>query len=234
MALRVRDATGTGQQVQVNLLSSLLPALVNQGAAALAMGNSPGRLGNTHPSIAPYETFRTGRGRLTVAVGNDRQFAALASALGLRGLSEQAIFLTNERRVASREELRIVIEAALHADTAASWQKVDECALRDSVRAFVDSEIKPHIATWYEKAIFPLELVPELAKMGLLGMHLKGYGCAGRSAVEYGLAGAELEARDSGLRTFVSVQGSLAMSAIYKHGSDEQKAEWLPAPIRVA
>ncbi|POH73145.1 acyl-CoA dehydrogenase family protein [Arthrobacter glacialis] len=106
---------------------------------------------------------------------------------------------------------------------------VAERTLRDSVRSFVDSEIKPNIAGWYEKAVFPLEIVPELAKLGLLGMHLDGYGCAGRSAVEYGLAGAELEAGDSGLRTFVSVQGSLAMSAIHKHGSEEQKHEWLPA-----
>jgi glutaryl-CoA dehydrogenase len=105
----------------------------------------------------------------------------------------------------------------------------DERALRDTVRSFVDSEIKPNIADWYEKAVFPLEIVPELAKLGVLGMHLKGYGCAGRSAVDYGLAGAELEAGDSGLRTFVSVQGSLAMRAIYKHGSEEQKQEWLPA-----
>ncbi len=110
-----------------------------------------------------------------------------------------------------------------------SLLSTDERALRDSVRAFVDTEIKPHIAGWFEKAAFPLELVPELGKMGLLGMHLKGFGCAGRSAVEYGLAGAELEAGDSGLRTFVSVQGSLVMSAIHKHGSNEQKAEWLPA-----
>lgn len=110
-----------------------------------------------------------------------------------------------------------------------SLLSTDERALRDSVRSFVDSEIKPNIAGWYEKAVFPLEIVPELAKLGLLGMHLKGYGCAGRSAVEYGLAAAELEAGDSGLRTFVSVQGSLAMSAIYKHGSEEQKQEWLPA-----
>ncbi|MBB6407343.1 acyl-CoA dehydrogenase family protein [Arthrobacter sp. AZCC_0090] len=110
-----------------------------------------------------------------------------------------------------------------------SLLSADERALRDSVRSFVDSEIKPNIAGWYEEAVFPLEIVPELAKLGLLGMHLKGYGCAGRSAVEYGLAAAELEAGDSGLRTFVSVQGSLAMSAIYKHGSEEQKKEWLPA-----
>ncbi|GAA4039739.1 acyl-CoA dehydrogenase family protein [Arthrobacter methylotrophus] len=105
----------------------------------------------------------------------------------------------------------------------------EERTLRDSVRSFVDSEIKPNIAGWYENGHFPVEIVPELAKLGLLGMHLKGYGCAGRSAVDYGLAGAELEAGDSGTRTLVSVQGSLAMSAIYKHGSDEQKQEWLPA-----
>lgn len=104
----------------------------------------------------------------------------------------------------------------------------DEIALRNSVRSFVDLTIKPNISAWYDSAVFPLEIVPEMAKLGLLGMHLKGYGCAGRSAVEYGLAGAELEAGDSGLRTFVSVQGSLAMSAIYKHGSEEQKQEWLP------
>ncbi|WP_074711802.1 acyl-CoA dehydrogenase family protein [Arthrobacter alpinus] len=106
---------------------------------------------------------------------------------------------------------------------------VEERGLRDSVRSFVDSEIKPNIAGWYEKAVFPLEIIPEMARLGLLGMHLEGYGCAGRSSVEYGLAAAELEAGDSGLRTFVSVQGSLAMSAIYKHGSSEQKQQWLPA-----
>ena len=104
----------------------------------------------------------------------------------------------------------------------------DEIALRNDVRSFVDTAIKPNIANWYENAIFPLEIVPEMAKLGLLGMHLTGYGCPGRSAVEYGLAAMELEAGDSGLRTFVSVQGSLAMSAIYKHGSEEQKEEWLP------
>ncbi|MDK1328278.1 acyl-CoA dehydrogenase family protein [Arthrobacter sp. zg-Y1143] len=105
----------------------------------------------------------------------------------------------------------------------------EEITLRDTVRAFVAAEIKPNIARWYEDAEFPLEIVPQLAKLGLLGMHLEGYGCAGRSAVEYGLAAAELEAGDSGIRTFVSVQGSLAMSAIHKHGSEEQKQRWLPA-----
>ena len=104
----------------------------------------------------------------------------------------------------------------------------EERMLQKNVRSFVDSSIKPNIAGWYEDAVFPLEIVPEMAKLGLLGMHLDGYGCAGRSAVEYGLAAAELEAGDSGLRTFVSVQGSLAMSAIHKHGSEEQKQQWLP------
>ena len=104
----------------------------------------------------------------------------------------------------------------------------DELALRDRVRAFVDDRIRPNIAEWYAGATFPRELVKEMAALGLLGMHLHGYGCAGRSAVEYGLAALELEAGDSGLRTFVSVQGSLAMSAIHKFGSEEQKQRWLP------
>ncbi|MEG2423285.1 acyl-CoA dehydrogenase family protein [Glutamicibacter sp.] len=109
-----------------------------------------------------------------------------------------------------------------------SLLSAEELALRDTVRGFVNENIKPNIAKWYNDAVFPLEIVPEMAKLGLLGMHLEGYGCAGRSAVEYGIAGAELEAGDSGLRTFVSVQGSLAMSAIYKYGSEEQKQQWLP------
>ncbi|TYC99448.1 acyl-CoA dehydrogenase [Arthrobacter echini] len=104
-----------------------------------------------------------------------------------------------------------------------------ERAVRDGVREFVDTEIRPNIAGWYDRAEFPLELVPRLAELGLLGMHIEGYGCPGRSSVEYGLAALELEAGDSGLRTFVSVQGSLAMSAIAKHGTEEQKNEWLPA-----
>jgi glutaryl-CoA dehydrogenase len=103
-----------------------------------------------------------------------------------------------------------------------------ERALRDRVREFVDTRIRPHVAEWFEQATFPAGIMRELGAEGLLGMHLHGYGCPGRSAVEYGLAALELEAGDSGLRTAVSVQGSLAMSAIYKHGSEEQKQEWLP------
>jgi glutaryl-CoA dehydrogenase len=107
-----------------------------------------------------------------------------------------------------------------------------EIGLRERVRSFVRERIKPNIEEWYDEAIFPKEIVPEFAELGLLGMHLSGYGCAGRSAVEYGLACMELEAGDSGLRTFVSVQGSLAMSAIYKFGSEEHKTEWLPRMAR--
>lgn len=109
-----------------------------------------------------------------------------------------------------------------------SLLSAEELALRAKVRGFVQETIKPNIASWYADAVFPLEIVPEMGKMGLLGMHLEGYGCGGGTAVEYGIAGSELEAGDSGLRTFVSVQGSLAMSAIHKHGSEEQKNEWLP------
>jgi glutaryl-CoA dehydrogenase len=104
----------------------------------------------------------------------------------------------------------------------------EELELRERVRAFVRARITPNIARWYEAAHFPREIVKEMGALGLLGMHLSGYGCAGRSAVEYGLAAMELEAGDSGLRTFVSVQGSLAMSAIHKFGSEEQKQRWLP------
>ncbi len=104
----------------------------------------------------------------------------------------------------------------------------DERDIRDTVRAFADAELAPYVAEWYEQGILPDDLGPRLGKMGLLGMHLDGYGCAGMSATAYGVACRELEAVDSGLRSFVSVQGSLAMFAIHHWGSDQQKDEWLP------
>lgn len=105
----------------------------------------------------------------------------------------------------------------------------EDRAIRDTVRRFVDDRIRPGIADWYEQGSFPVrELAPELGRLGVLGMHLEGYGCSGTSATAYGLACMELEAGDSGLRSLVSVQGSLAMFAIWKHGSEEQKQEWLP------
>ena len=106
-------------------------------------------------------------------------------------------------------------------------------AIRDTVRRFVEDKIKPSIGDWYEAGSIPArELAKELGSLGVLGMHLEGYGCAGTSATAYGLACMELEAGDSGLRSLVSVQGSLAMFAIWKHGSDEQKQEWLPRMAR--
>jgi glutaryl-CoA dehydrogenase len=107
-----------------------------------------------------------------------------------------------------------------------------ELELRDRVRAFVDARIRPNIDAWYEAGHFPRELPGELGELGVLGMHLDGYGCPGRTAVEYGLAMMELEAGDSGLRTFASVQGSLTMSAIHKFGSEAQKERWLPGMAR--
>jgi glutaryl-CoA dehydrogenase len=104
----------------------------------------------------------------------------------------------------------------------------EELAVRERIRDFTEQRIKPDIARWYDDAVFPLDLAPELGELGVLGMHLAGYRCPGRSAVEYGLAAMELEAGDSGIRTFVSVQGSLAMTAIHKWGSEDQKQEWLP------
>ncbi|MCT9869292.1 acyl-CoA dehydrogenase family protein [Paenarthrobacter aurescens] len=104
----------------------------------------------------------------------------------------------------------------------------DEVALRQKIRDYTAQRIRPNIARWYEDALFPREIAPELGELGVLGMHLEGYGCPGRTAVEYGLAAMELEAGDSGIRTFVSVQGSLAMTAIHRWGSEAQKEQWLP------
>ena len=104
----------------------------------------------------------------------------------------------------------------------------EERMVRDTVRQFVRDRVLPVIGDHFEAGTFPRELIPEIAELGLLGMHLDGYGCAGLSAVCYGLACQELEAGDSGLRSFVSVQGSLAMFPIYAYGSEEQKQRWLP------
>ena len=105
----------------------------------------------------------------------------------------------------------------------------DEVLLRDTVRRFVGDQILPDVPDWYERGTFPKEMATEFGKLGLLGMHLEGYGCAGTSATAYGLACLELEAGDSGARSFVSVQGSLAMFPIWAFGSEDQKQRWLPA-----
>jgi glutaryl-CoA dehydrogenase len=104
----------------------------------------------------------------------------------------------------------------------------EERLIRDTVRAWVNERIVPNVGEWFEAGHIPPELAKELGDLGLLGMHLNGYGCAGASATAYGLACLELEAGDSGVRSLVSVQGSLAMFAIYRWGSEEQKQDWLP------
>jgi glutaryl-CoA dehydrogenase len=103
-----------------------------------------------------------------------------------------------------------------------------ERLIRDTVRSFVKDRVLPDVAEWFEEGTFPVDLAKEMGSMGLFGMHLEGYGCAGTSNVEYGLACLELEAGDSGTRSFVSVQGSLAMFPIWAFGSEEQKQRWLP------
>jgi glutaryl-CoA dehydrogenase len=107
-----------------------------------------------------------------------------------------------------------------------------ERAVQDTVRRFVRERVLPDVGEWFDEGRFPVELAREVGDLGLLGMHLEGYGCAGTSAVSYGIACMELEAADSGLRSFVSVQGSLAMFAIWRYGSEEQKSRWLPAMAR--
>jgi glutaryl-CoA dehydrogenase len=104
----------------------------------------------------------------------------------------------------------------------------DERDIQATVRRFVAERIRPHVGEWYEAGTFPVELAKETGALGLLGMHLEGYGCAGTNATSYGLACLELEAGDSGTRSFVSVQGSLAMFAIWRWGSEGQKQTWLP------
>ena len=105
----------------------------------------------------------------------------------------------------------------------------EEILVRDTVRNFVDKEINPNVAEWWEEGKIPhKDLAKSFGELGMFGMHLEGYGCAGTSNMAYGLASLELEAGDSGIRSFVSVQGSLAMFPIWKFGSEEQKQTWLP------
>src|SRR5215218_2386678 len=104
----------------------------------------------------------------------------------------------------------------------------EERLIRDNVRAYVREQLIPQVGDWFERGLLPRELAGQLGDLGVLGMHLEGYGCAGASATAYGIVCQELEAGDSGLRSFVSVQGSLAMFAIWRFGSEEQKQEWLP------
>ncbi|MGC1380037.1 MAG: acyl-CoA dehydrogenase family protein [Candidatus Baltobacteraceae bacterium] len=108
----------------------------------------------------------------------------------------------------------------------------EERLIRETTRSWVQARVLPNVAEWFEEGVLPRELGRELGSLGLLGMHLQGYGCAGAGAVAYGIACLELEAGDSGVRSFASVQGSLAMYAIYRFGDESQKQRWLPAMAR--
>ena len=108
----------------------------------------------------------------------------------------------------------------------------EERSIRDTVRGLVADRVLPGIADWFERGEFPREVTTSIAELGLLGMHLEGYGCAGANAVSYGLACLELEYGDSGFRSFVSVQGSLCMFPIHRYGTEEQKERWLPPMAR--
>lgn len=121
LALRERDKTGVGQRVEVDLMTSLLSALSNQASSTLATGLAPARLGNAHPSIAPYELFEARDRPLVIAVGNDRQFASLASTLGCSGLASDARFVSNQLRVLHRSELRALLLARLGERDAREW-----------------------------------------------------------------------------------------------------------------
>jgi crotonobetainyl-CoA:carnitine CoA-transferase CaiB-like acyl-CoA transferase len=122
-ALRHREATGEGQLVEVDLYSALLASLVNQGAAYTAAGVVPSRMGNRHPSIAPYELFATGEGELVLAVGNDRQFAELCAVLGVPEAAADPRFATNPARVENRDALSALLEESLTARSAAEWAR---------------------------------------------------------------------------------------------------------------
>jgi crotonobetainyl-CoA:carnitine CoA-transferase CaiB-like acyl-CoA transferase len=145
-ALEHRRETGEGQRVEVDLLSALLAALVNQGSAYTVAGVVPGRMGNRHPSIAPYELLRTGEGELVLAVGNDRQFAALCEAVGLPGLASEARFADNPSRVANRDELKTLLEEAMASRPAAEWaallseRRVPAGVVNDLAGAFAFAE----------------------------------------------------------------------------------------------
>jgi glutaryl-CoA dehydrogenase len=128
--------------------------------------------------------------------------------------------------VPHRQPTAVTIESLLDLDSLLSDEERD---LRTMVREFGEQRLRPHIAQWFEDGQVPVrELAVEIGKLGLLGMHLSGYGCGGSTATAYGLVCQELEAVDSGLRSLVSVQGSLAMFAIYRWGSEEQRRQWLP------
>jgi crotonobetainyl-CoA:carnitine CoA-transferase CaiB-like acyl-CoA transferase len=166
-ALRHRDATGEGQRVTLDLFSCLLAALVNQGSAYTVAGVVPTRMGNAHPSISPYELYPTGDGDLVLAVGNDRQFAALCAVLGAAALAQDPRFGTNPDRVAHRDELRDELIARLSARPAARWAR----ELTDArVPAGVVNDIAGAFALAAAIGLDPIVAVPDPATGGAVSL----------------------------------------------------------------
>jgi crotonobetainyl-CoA:carnitine CoA-transferase CaiB-like acyl-CoA transferase len=165
-ALRHREATGEGQRVEIDLMSALLAALVNQASGYTIAGVVPGRLGNAHPSISPYELYATGEGELVIAVGNDRQFAALCGVLGVPELATDARFVTNGERVAHREQLRSLLERALRQRPAADWA-AELSAMR--VPAGVVNDVAGAFALAESLGMEPIVSVPSARDAGADG-----------------------------------------------------------------
>ncbi|MGI9184195.1 MAG: CaiB/BaiF CoA transferase family protein [Solirubrobacteraceae bacterium] len=162
-ALRHREATGVGQRVEVDLLSALLAALVNQASGYTIAGVVPGRLGNAHPSISPYDLYATGAGDLVIAVGNDRQFAALCGVLDVPALATDGRFVTNGDRVAHRSQLRAELEPALKRRSAAEWAAV-LTAVR--VPAGVVNDVRGAFALAESLGLEPVVAVPSARERG--------------------------------------------------------------------
>ncbi len=157
-ALRHRDATGEGQRVQVDLFSCLLASLVNQGSAYTLAGVVPGRMGNAHPSISPYELYPTGKGELVLAVGNERQFGALCDVIGAPELAADPRFDSNGSRVANRDELKRTLVERLAARPAAEWA----AALTEArVPAGVVNDVAGAFALAREIGLEPVVEVPD-------------------------------------------------------------------------
>lgn len=158
LALRERDRTGEGQLVEVNLLQSLLSALTNQASSTLATGTPPRRMGNQHPSIAPYAVFRAADRELVIAVGNEKQFRALADVLGVPGLADDERFRGNADRVAHRDDLHAAIEQALATASAAHWV---EALTRTGVPSGLVNDVAEAIAFADALGLEPVASAPD-------------------------------------------------------------------------
>lgn len=166
LALRERDRTGEGQLVEVDLLTSLLSALTNQASSTLATGSPPRRMGNQHPSIAPYAVFHAADRELVIAVGNEKQFRALADVLGVPGLADDERYRGNAERVAHRDELHEAIEQALAAASAAHWV---DALTRAGVPSGMVNDVAEAIAFADALGLEPVALAPEAHGSG--GLH---------------------------------------------------------------